>query len=481
MNEFVILIVEMKNEYRAIDALVQHRNLVQAQILLPLSALSSAQYLRFEFRLQQNTLSHLFFYDFIFEKYLELLDRNQLACLAIEVVSIVSKLPTNIALTLNQLGVETPCYIYDLSLLSSIAKRINAAYAPLAAQLYFFESANRDARILNILKDQNFGLTIVQEQGIDRALNFGFGLNRIEMSGFGLSPRLMRRVHELGISVNFGSSSEISAFAKLFPGSRLGARLDLTEAPLNKRGIPASELLRLLDSSDFELSGLHTYIETNQISTSVHLDAASRLVRLIDDMPKARRDQIEYINLGGGFGYDYLNGAEFDWNGHSSGLQKLTNALAEQLGRKLTIKIEVGRAAVVSSGHYVCSIVHAFEKLGQAYVVLDGNISQFPRPVRYGTRSDLHPFMEKGRHNFTVCDNRGVAISSGARSVAIVGNSHYSKDILGFASIDSFEPEKLLGGSAIGHDAGAYSQAMSDGWTDTPAAQTFYLQDGQLV
>ena len=392
----------------------------------------------------------------------------------------VSNIPPNIAVSLDQLRVETPCYIYDLSLLRSQIERIRAAYAPLGAQLFFFESANRDARVLELLKDQNFGVTIVQEQGIDRALCSGFGLNRIEMSGFGLNPRVMRRVHELGLAVNFGSSSEICAFAKLFPGSRLGARLDLNAEPLNKRGIPAVDLLHLLDTVDFELSGLHTYIETNQISTKVHLDAAKRLVSLIDDMPKERRDQLQYINIGGGFGYDYLNGAEFDWNDHSVGLQRLINALSDRLGRNLALKIEVGRAAVVASGYYLCSIIHAFEKLGQAFIVLDGNISQFPRPVRYGTRSDLHPFMEKGRHNFTVCNKACDSIAAGTRSVAIVGNSHYSKDILGFAMLNQFDPKMLVGGVVIGHDAGAYSQVMCDGWTDTAAANTCYIQDGKL-
>lgn len=386
-----------------------------------------------------------------------------------------------IASALSQNRLETPCYIYDLSLLRQQASAIRAAYAKLSAELFFFESANRNPPILELLHQQGFGLTIVQEQGIDRAIKFGFGLDRIEMSGFGLSASVMKRVWQLGVAVNFGSSSEIKAYTRLFPGSRFGARVDLKDEPLNKRGLPAAELLQLLETGDFQLTGLHTYIETNQISTLVHLDAAKNLIRLIDDMPSFRRAQLEYINIGGGFGYDYLNGTQFDWLAHSNGLQELIAALTDQLGRRLKIKIEIGRAAVVGAGEYACSIVHAFEKLGQAFVVVNGNISQFPRPVRYGSRCDLHPFMDKGRHNFTICNNAGLPVRDGERCVAIVGNSHYSKDILGFVTIDQFIPDNLIGGIAIGHDAGAYSQAMIDGWTDTAPANTYYLESGEIV
>jgi len=72
---------------------------------------------------------------------------------------------------------------------------------------------------------------------------------------------------------------------------------------------------------------------------------------------------------------------------------------------------------------------------------VNANVSHFPRPVRYGLAAIGGA--TGGEHRaFVVGEPQSV--ERGLR-VAVVGNSHYSRDQLGWVQVDRFEPAALLG------------------------------------
>ena len=381
----------------------------------------------------------------------------------------------------------TPLYIYDKKQLLQTCETIQRAHAHVDSQLLYFEAANRNPAILNIVKENGFGICVVRPAGVDRALQLGFAPSDIECSGFGFSRDELRWLKSKGVTINLASESEVAVFAEQFPDEVVSIRVDLNELEqVDKRGIPIERIFYLVNKHKIRLAGLHMYLGTNLLDHQEYGAALDKVSQLISDLPNTTLSSLEYLNVGGGFGHDYHRRVAFDWKSHGDQLKTVTDCLGNALNRPIKIKCEVGRALVASSGFLLCKILHAYDKNGQRFVAVDTNISHFGRPVRYGFDNQFFPFMTEGYHQFLIIDRTGTLrrpqCTSGLK-VAIVGNSHYSKDWLGITEMNACSPELLVGGYVLALDAGAYIESMSDHWADEPRPAVVMIDGGshQLV
>lgn len=374
----------------------------------------------------------------------------------------------------------TPLYIYDGAKLRSNAEMMFAAHKNCRAQFHFFEPANRNHTVLRFIRDLGFNITVVRPAGVYRALKLGFRPEQIEMSGFGLSDTEFDYVRGHNVLLNIGSLPELDRFSSLYPETAVGIRIDVAGGDKDKRGIPREKLLEFLSRRRVRVAGLHTYIGTNISDNAKHLDAARQLADTLVALAERGIGDISFINVGGGFGYDYVRRSAFDWKAHGDGIAELANVLREKVGRELLFKLEVGRALIADSACLVLKILHAFEKAGRSFVVVDSNISHLPRPVRYGFHKDFHPFMSDGVHRIELADGGSAAAVQGVEvEVAVVGNSHYSKDWLGFMKVPYFKPDELRKRYLVVRDVGAYVESMADTWVDEPRPLPIFYHDSE--
>jgi diaminopimelate decarboxylase len=281
------------------------------------------------------------------------------------------------------------------------------------------------------------------------------------------------------VIVNAASVSELKYLLRRHPSRPFGVRLDFNDALHEKRGISPDELLRALPDKDVPLVGLHTYVGTNVADEHEHLAVMREFRSFLDCLPHSVAKGVRYLNVGGGFGYDYRRRLPFRWDHYARALVLLTSDIERVAGRTIGLKLELGRALVVDSGYLVARILHAYEKSNRRFLAIDTNLSHFGRPARYGFNSHFYPYLEDGFHNMAVISHEGNYLSSGSIEAAVVGNSHYSKDWFGFLTLPYWEPDKLVGSLVVFLDAGAYCEAMSDHWGDEPRPASILVSGGK--
>ena len=377
-------------------------------------------------------------------------------------------------------GCGTPAYVYSERSLRRTATTIREAYADVAVDLFFFYSANKNESVLRVLRDEGFGVVAVRPTAVPRLLDLGYTADEIEFSGFGLSTSDMKNLLDAGININLSSEPEIFRFAREYPGQAAGVRVCLFGDPTDKRGLTVDQVGPVLRKSRLRVSGLHTYIGSNISDVRKHAATLDNLSALISAIPESSRGQRLYLNVGGGFGYDYSCGREFGWQAHSDAVGAMLDVLEEKHPEfELSLRMEIGRSAVVNSGWLVARVLHAYQKAGVRFIAVDTTISHFPRPVRYGFSTHHLPHSEDGLHRIRV-----LGVEQGDEKVAVVGNSHYSKDWLGFAYVGQFDADALEGSLVIFMDAGAYTEAMADTWSDEPRPASVMLRnngDAEIV
>jgi diaminopimelate decarboxylase len=375
----------------------------------------------------------------------------------------------------------TPLYVYDATQLRATARRILDAHRVQQTRFYYFEPANRNVEILRTIRHLGFGITVTRPAGVYRALELGFPAHQIECSGFGFSSGELRFVHEHGAWMNLGTLAELAQFRAMFPDAAVGIRIDFSESNQEKRGVPSELLLSYLGENQTSVVGLHSYIGSNIISTERHTEALKRLVSLIPEVERMTKRPIQCVNVGGGLGHDYVTGNTFEWETHGVRVHEEAKRLEKRVKRDLIVKVEVGRSLVVDCGFLVVKVLQAFTKQGRNFVVVNSNISHFARPVRYGFHKNLHPFMTDGVHRFAALSGNSPSAKNGSGTeVAVVGNSHYSKDWLGMTRFPEFDPNQLPGTLLAVLDAGAYCESMSDHWADEPRPASALLDDDNV-
>jgi diaminopimelate decarboxylase len=226
--------------------------------------------------------------------------------------------------------------------------------------------------------------------------------------------------------------------------------------------------------------GFHTYIGSNTRSVDKHAASLENFLYFLKQTPASLLDRLEYVNTGGGFGYDYIGRCPFDWESYGERVNEMAFRLREATGRNLVVKLEVGRAVVADCGYLVTRILHAFRKRHRPFLVIDSNLSHFGRPARYGFHRKFYPFMEDGFHQMALMPNGTGPKPEPKIEVCVVGNSHYSKDWFGLIEVPHFEPEQLVGSFLVIYDVGSYSEAMADHWADIPGPASVLLGPGNM-
>ena len=142
-------------------------------------------------------------------------------------------------------------------------------------------------------------------------------------------------------------------------------------------GVEQWKTIQLSDFQSVNVCGLHIFQWGNMLSNEKMYSLWSQMVPPLVALAKQLPFELEILDLGGGFGIDYLqSGQQLSWQQIIADLSKIK---AEAGVKELWL--ELGRFAVAECGVYLSPVVDRKQNFQQQQIVLAGGINHLLRPA----------------------------------------------------------------------------------------------------
>jgi diaminopimelate decarboxylase len=190
--------------------------------------------------------------------------------------------------------------------------------------------------------------------------------------------------------------------------------------------------------------GLHTMIASNERATETFLYTAQIMFDLAVEIKKRLGINLEFVNLGGGFGIPYRPEENpIDYKSVGAGIcERYKNILVPNGLEKIRIATESGRAMTGDAGWLVSTVIHE-KNTYKNYIGLDSCMANLMRPALYGA---YHHITILGKENLD-CDC----------VYDVTGSLCENNDKF---AINRKLPKIDIGDILIIHDTGAHGHAM---------------------
>lgn len=288
----------------------------------------------------------------------------------------------------------TPLYVYSAEALDANLKAIREAFGGQPTRFFYAVKANSHHRILQRMCEAGFGADVVSLGELERAIRAGFPAERIVFSGVGKSREEIKRAVELGIyGLQIESIEEIpdvAAFASAERSVRVALRInpdiDAKTHPKiatglydTKFGIAETYLTAALAEirkhPALKLVGIGCHLGSQIADTDVYRKAAERIVAKLKS--EKLGDSLEYLNLGGGFAYDYQTSTGPDFATYAEAVLPIL------AGTGLKLALEPGRSLVVDTGLLLTEVIRTKTTPRKNFVIVDASMTELIRPALY--------------------------------------------------------------------------------------------------
>ena len=301
----------------------------------------------------------------------------------------------------------TPTYVYSKRVLLESYHRYVRALAGRPALVCYAMKANSNLALLELLARAGSGFDIVSGGELARALAVGAAPGRIVFSGVGKSAAEIEAALDAGIACfNVESAPElerISAIARRrgqrAPVSlRINPDVDARTHPYistglksNKFGIAADDALPLYRHAaalpGIEVAGIDCHIGSQITTVEPYLDAAERILDLVDALQR-HGIGLRHIDLGGGLGIRYRDEAP-------PPIESLVGALLACIDRRghgdKQLLLEPGRSIVGDAGVLLTRVEYLKTGAQKHFAIVDAAMNDLLRPALYDAWMDVRP------------------------------------------------------------------------------------------
>jgi diaminopimelate decarboxylase len=269
---------------------------------------------------------------------------------------------------------DTPLYVYDASVIRGSFLKIadSVPYSPL--RVHYACVANANVAIIRTILALGGGVHANTWGDVFTALHAGCPSGEIIYSGSNIDDRDFVNLFIHEISVNLNSLSQLRSYGKCLrvfervgqknagTASRqrqIGLRIHLEDRmPYSRMGVKASEIEQasaIALEEGLKIVGVHYYRGTGTIHTKHFLEPFSALVDVATSVIK----DLEYLDVGGGFGYPYMPAGpvDFEWEHFGSRISDMMEDLSTKAGRRIVLILEPGRSVVAASGFLLTRVV----------------------------------------------------------------------------------------------------------------------------
>ncbi len=290
----------------------------------------------------------------------------------------------------------TPVYVYSARRIQTNVARLQAAFAPLNADIHYSLKANANLAIVRLLAGLGLGMDAVSGGEIARALRAGVAPKDIVFAGVGKEPDELAYALDQGIGwINVESRAELELLDRLAAARGVRPRVALRLNPGisaqthrhiatghfgAKFGIAPDIVADILAHQDatphVEIAGLHVHIGSQLGSVAETIRAVREAQALAQPYPALRT-----LNIGGGFPVAYTD------DEHYPAPDEFATALAPVLDG-WQVKLEPGRSIIADAGVLLASVLYVKQQGGARFVIVDASMTELIRPALYEA---VHP------------------------------------------------------------------------------------------
>lgn len=296
-------------------------------------------------------------------------------------------------------NIETPFYYYDLQLLQDTLSNCAAAAKVYNFHVHYAMKANFNAKVLEKVKATGFGADCVSVGEVNKAIEVGFGPDKVVFAGVGKSDREINQALDHDIfCFNVESIQELEVINELAGkrgktakvAIRINPNVDAhthhnitTGLDENKFGINSWDLPQCADtlkaSGNLEFIGVHFHIG----SQITNLDVYKNLCVRVNEFAawfEERGFMVKVLNVGGGLGIDYYNPDQQipDFEAYF----KIFNDFLEVRSNQ-EVHFELGRALVGQSASLISKVLYVKNGKKKNFIVLDAGMTELMRPALY--------------------------------------------------------------------------------------------------
>lgn len=380
---------------------------------------------------------------------------------------------------------DTPLYVQDLDRVRENCARLRDAFPD--ADVRYAVKAHTGRAVLETVRDAGLDAECASAGELDRALAAGFSGDRLHYTA--VNPPARDLEYAVGVAdaepdltITVGALDTLDRLAdrgydgrvclRVNPGVGAGHHEKVTTGGAAKFGIPydrAADAAREA-AARFDVVGVHAHagsgIDSDQLDSHRELVARmGELARMLAD-PDASGDplDIEYVDVGGGFGVPYEEDAPpLDLSAVADATRKAVAPLPDGVD----LAIEPGRYVVADAGVLLTRVNTVKPTPDERVIGVDAGMTDLLRPAMYDA---YHPM-----YNLGGADGEPAPAERTATPVTVAGPICETGDT--FATNRSLADPARGDVIAIGI-AGAYGYEMANQYNSRPRPAEVTLVDG---
>lgn len=353
----------------------------------------------------------------------------------------------------------TPFHIYDEQAIRQNIRNLQKAFAwaPRFRE-QFAVKALPNPRIIEILHEEGAGTDCSSLPELLLSDISGVKGEEIILTSNDTPANEFQKAIELGAIINLDDISHLDFLEKnaglpkilcfrYNPGDLVEGNDIIGKPTEAKYGLTHDQLIegyRRAKEKGVKRFGLHTMVASNERRTEAFLLTAKLMFTLACELKEKLAIEVEFVNLGGGFGIPYrpeeepLNLIEI-----GEGIHKLYQEMMLPAGLdKVAIMTESGRAITGPAGWLVSTAIHE-KKIYKDYIGLDSCMANLMRPAMYGAY-----------HHITIAGKENAPLD---HTYDVTGSLCENNDKF---AVDRKLPKIDIGDLVIIHDTGAHGSAM---------------------
>ncbi|WP_127500947.1 alanine racemase [Actinoplanes solisilvae] len=290
--------------------------------------------------------------------------------------------PEHVVEALRSLPRPVCAYVYDTVALRSRAEVVRQRL-PVPASLMYAVKANGNPSVLAALASSCDGLEVAS--GGELTLARAAGAKRIVFGGPAKTDAELVAALDAGVQINAESVHELHRIAALRPGVEVVLRVNRAGAALSGShsmtgtstpfGVDSSLLRAALAVPGVRIIGFHLHAVSNNLDGHAHAAFVEEALRW--SLSTGINPRV--VNVGGGFGVDYLSDASMD----------LTPLSSVRVPPGVDLIFEPGRYLAADAGWYAAEVIDVKTTHGRTFAVLRGGTHHFRLPAAWGYD---HPF-----------------------------------------------------------------------------------------
>jgi len=380
----------------------------------------------------------------------------------------------------------TPAYVYSRAALIDNFRALRDAFAEVDPLICYAIKANYNLAVCKTLLAEGAGFDIVSGGELFRALTIGADPAAICFAGVGKTREEIETALRSGIlmfNVESGPELEhIDAVAgEVGAEARIALRINpdvdanthkhtTTGKRENKFGIDFATAGALIDGAaglgHTRITGLHVHLGSPINSPEPYTQALELVLEFLEAC-RARGAEIEYLDIGGGFGVEYKGG-------ETAAPADYAAAIVPYLKKSgCRIVLEPGRYLVANAAVLVTRVQYVKETDAKTFVICDAGMNDLLRPALYDAYHRIWPVRS------------AEPVPYGEAALNAASNGRVAVDVVGpvCESGDCFAKGRLLPAVARGDllaifSAGAYGYSMSSNYNSRPRGCEVMIEEG---